>query len=168
MARAVSRRRLLLGSVALASSLGLERTALAGGPELLVVVNPANNARLSGSDIEQIYRSTRRFWSDGKPIVAFNFLPGTAERVAFDRAVLGLEPAQVSRYWIDRKIRGGDPPPRSVPNAPLIARLVAQLGNGIGYVPSSLATSEVRVVARIRGRELLTGRTIFQSYVEKA
>lgn len=154
-AQALSRRGLLLGGMAGSATLVVGQARAADALELAVVVNAANSERLTAADIEQIYRSSRRFWPGGKPIVAFNLVPGSPERVAFDRAVLRLEPEAVSRYWIDRKIRGGEPAPRAVPNAALVPRLVTQLANGIGYVPASLVVSGLRVVGRVRARDLL-------------
>ena len=46
-------------------------------------------------------------------------LPRTVDRVGFDQVVLKMDPDAVGRFWIDRKIRGGSGPPRTVfPGAP--------------------------------------------------
>ncbi len=115
-----------------------------------MIVNVRNQRSLTPAELEAIFRSSRRHWQDGGPIVAFNLPPGSPERAAFDRAVLQLSPEEVARYWIDRRIRGGDPPPRGVSNASLVLRLVAQLPTGIAYVPATLVRDGVRTVAWVR------------------
>ena len=84
----------------------LGRTALADGKKLLVVV-------AKGSPVTNITRSDlkRAFTGDsvsagGKPLVPFNASPGTPERTGFDKAVLGMSPDEVGRFWVDRKVRG--------------------------------------------------------------
>jgi hypothetical protein len=47
--------------------------------------------------------------------------------------VLGLEPDDVARFWIDQRIRGQAGAPRAIPVAMLI-RVVPQLPGAIGYV----------------------------------
>ncbi len=145
-----SKRRILLGGAALAATLASGSIAEAG-TDLVLIVHRENTQRLSAVDIANIFRTTRRHWPGGETIVAFNLAPGSSERVNFDRVALGLEPDAASRYWIDRKIRGGQPPPRVVPNSLLVARLVAELRGGVGYAPEALLPQGVRVVARVRG-----------------
>jgi ABC-type phosphate transport system substrate-binding protein len=146
----------------MASALTFGQVALAEDADLALIVNRANKEHLTTTDIEQIFRSSRRFWSGGKPITALNLAAGSPERVAFDRAVLRLEPDDVGRFWIDRKIRGGEPPPHTVPNTSLVAALVTQLENAIGYVPIPLVSAGVRVVARIRGRDVQIAAHLLQ------
>lgn len=149
-----SRRQFLLAGASVASTLSIGSLAEAA-VELVVIVHPDNTQSVSPSDIEAIFRTTLRHWPGGGGIVAFNLVPGSEERVSFDRAALRLTPEQVSRYWIDRRIRGGQPPPRAVSSPLLAVRLVRELRNAIGYVPASLAPSGVRMIARVRGPALV-------------
>jgi hypothetical protein len=63
---------------------------------------------------------------------------------------LGFNPDAVARFWVDRKIRGGEPPPRTIMDALTMARVVEHLEGAIGYVPIALVTEKVRIVARVR------------------
>ncbi len=139
-------------------TVGASAPALAGSGDLAVIVHANNHASLLPSEIEAIFRATKRHWANGDPIVPFNLVPQTAERTLFDQTVLGLSPAAVARYWIDRKIRGGAPPPRAVPNAGIALRVVASLATSIAYVPPDLLTSDVRAVALIRNGALASAR----------
>lgn len=143
----ILRRNLVLGAPLLVLSPTVARAA---ADDLVVIVHKTSDVRsLSRDELEAIFTTRRRYWSGSRKIIAFNLLPKTTERVNFDRAVLRLEPPQVSQLWIDRKIRGGAAPPRSVPDGQLLLRLVAGLPDSIGYVPAALASADVHVVARV-------------------
>jgi len=71
---------------------------------------------------------------DGVRLAPFNRPPQSLDRVAFDRLVLGLSPDDVSRFWIDRRIRGQGRPPRVCEDPSLLARLVIRLPGAIAYV----------------------------------
>ena len=157
MSRVFSRRELFaLGAgAALASPLWPRRSAAAVA-ELAVIVHPSNAAQPSPDDVADIFRTVMRTWPGGQPIAAFELPPNTEERVFFDRAVLRLEPDDVAHFWIDRRIRGGAPPPHQAPDAMILARVVAKMPNAIGYVPPQLVDETVRVVARVRARGVVT------------
>src|SRR5687767_5118296 len=95
----------------------LRHPAHAESKKLVVVV-------AKGSPVTNIARSDlkRAFTGDsvsagGKTLVPFNAQPNTPERSGFDKAVLGMTPDEVGRYWIDRKVRGQSAAPRSLPSA---------------------------------------------------
>ena len=73
----------------------------------------------------------------GLRLVALNQPPGAPARVAFDRALLGLEPEAVARFWIDQRIRGQGSAPRGVPTVALLLRVLAQLPGGLSYMRRS-------------------------------
>jgi hypothetical protein len=96
-----------------------------------------------------IFTTRQQTWSRGARIVPFNFPAKHPSRVAFDQKILGMGPDQIARYWIDRRVRGGKSPPKQVSSGALIVRLVDKLEGAIGYVPESIVTGNVRVVAKI-------------------
>jgi len=61
----------------------------------------------------------------------------------------------VERYWLDSKIRSGTGSPRKLAGPAAVVRFVANDATGIGYVPSAEVGSSVKVVARIRGGQVL-------------
>jgi len=142
-------RRTFLEVVALAGVIGLCRHAVAA-PRLVIVVNPKNPVRsLGAGEIEAIFTTRRLDWPGGSRIVAFNFPPRHATREEFDRRALHLEPDEVARFWIDRRVRGGHPPPRQIPDARTMLRVVASLETAVGYVASGQADGSVRTIAEI-------------------
>ncbi len=120
-----------------------------GAEPLVLIVHKTNTDNPSDADLAAMFTTRRQSWNGGKRVVPFNFPAKHDVRVAFDRAVLSMEPDDVARYWIDRRIRGGNPPPKQVNSASLIVRLVERLDGAVGYVPESAADSSVRIVRRL-------------------
>lgn len=112
--------------------------------------------RLGRSDLEAIFTTRRRFWKDSQRLVPFNLPPGSPIRVEFDRAVLLRSPGEVGRFWVNRRIRGGERPPRHIHNPAFMVRVVSHLPGSIGYVPARYVNDSVRVIARIRNGRVYT------------
>jgi len=122
----------------------------AAAPRLVVVVHPRNPVKtLEIGELEAIFTTRKLDWPHGDRIVAFNFPAQHAVRVAFDRAALHMEPAEVARFWIDRRIRGGHPPPKSVPDAKTMIRVVGSYQAAVGYVLREDLDGSVRAVAEV-------------------
>ena len=65
----------------------------------------------------------------------------------FENRVLGMSSDEVSRYWIDRKIRGQGVPPKVVSPADLLQKVVSRLGHSVAYVRVGHVLPDVRVGA---------------------
>lgn len=136
-------RRVLLSGASLLLVSGFVSSARA--EELVVVVHPDNAENPTRAQLAAMFTTRMQSWNNGGRVVPLNFPPRHELRVNFDRSVLQMSPDEVARYWIDRKIRGGNPPPKSIENPQLICRLVAKLPGSVGYVPRSVAAG-VRIV----------------------
>lgn len=130
--------------------------ATAGEEDLVVIVNPANPAiMLARDELRPIFQTTRLAWPDGTRAEPLNLPDEVEARRTFDRAVLGLDPDRVSRYWVDRKIRGGERPPRRLTATSAVVRNVAADKGAVGYVPEREANATVKIVARIQDGKLV-------------
>lgn len=128
----------------------------ASDPSLAVIVHPDVDVRqLNDVELEAIFLTDRRYWSGTKSIIPFNEPPRSDHRVLFDRVVLRMDPDTIARFWLDRRVRSGNPPPRQAPDSMTVTRLVAKLPGAIGYAPESMVTHDVRVVARIKNGKVL-------------
>ena len=142
-------RRTFLGALSFAGALCLVKSARAGS-KLVVIVHADNPVqRLGGGDIEAFFTTRKLDWPGGKRVVPFNFPARNPVREAFDRDALHLDPDEAARYWIDRRVRGGHPPPRQVPDCHTMVRVVASLDTAIGYALKEDVTSDVRIVAEV-------------------
>lgn len=118
----------------------------------IVVAKDSPLRQLSIKDLRNLYKGDALTGPDGKRLIPLGRPAGSLERVAFDRAVLGMSPDLSAAYWIDRKIRGQSGPPRSIESAELLLRVTAKLEGAVGYVRVSGLTDWVRSV-RIEGTD---------------
>jgi hypothetical protein len=121
--------------------------ANADGKKLVVVVAKGSSVtNISRSDLKRCFTGETVSAGD-KTLVPFNAAPNTPERSGFDKAVLGMSPDEVGRFWVDRKVRGQSAAPRSLPSAAHIAKVAAKFPGAIGYLPADQMTSDIQAVA---------------------
>ena len=141
-------RRLAVLSFLLLLSHAAELPAEPAGLRLAVIVHPDRIAQLSREDVVQIYLEKRRFWGDGKPIVALNREAGSAERDRFSRSVLKRNDAELETYWNQRYFEGVFPP-ATLSSDIAVRRYVAADRDAIGYIKLENVDSSVRVALRL-------------------
>jgi hypothetical protein len=107
---------------------------------------------LSLNQLKRLYLGDAIQGPGGEKLLALNRDPKSAERIGFDRSVLGMSPEAVARYWIDRKIRGQSGAPRAVDPGPVVERVVARLPGALAYVRAKEVGAEVKVL-RIDGKK---------------
>lgn len=136
------RRVLIAATLALGFSLAFSASApRAAAPpsstELVVVVGAQSPLRdISRSALRRAYLGDVTE-DHGVRLVPLNQPPGSPARVSFDRALLGLPPEAIARFWIDQRIRGQGSAPRAIPTVSLLLRVLAQLPGGISYLRRS-------------------------------
>lgn len=84
--------------------------------------------------------------ASGKKLIPINHPLEAPLRVVFDRAVLGLAPDAVGRFWVDRRIRGQGAPPTTAATPELAVRIVASLPGAISYATQGMLSSKVKAV----------------------
>lgn len=153
----IDRRRLLLALGVALPSLGslpiIERTARAAERVTLAVFVAKDSSlqNLKMTELRRIFTNADDSGFSGQRRVPFNHTARSSDRVGFDQTVLRMSPEEVSRFWIDRKIRGLPGPPRAVDSLSQLLRLVSHTSAGIGYARPSQVTNDVRVI-RIDGK----------------
>jgi ABC-type phosphate transport system substrate-binding protein len=141
-----------LASIAMLVLAGMPQHARSAPPTTEIFVITHMSVPVSALDADElaaIFRLSKQHWGNGQRILAFNYAPNTELRETFDRQVLQMEPSRISRYWLDRMIRGESEVPRKVSTPDLMAKVIAKLPGSIGYVPRDQISKEVRVVARV-------------------
>jgi hypothetical protein len=153
-----SRRGALLLVLGLAPSLFCalprgERAAHAAQPVVLAVFVAKDSAiqNLKMTELRRVFTNADDSGFSGQRSVPFNHTAHSADRIGFDQTVLRMNPEEVSRFWIDRKIRGLPGPPRAVDSLSQLLHLVNRTAGGIGYARPQQITSEVRVI-RVDGK----------------
>jgi ABC-type phosphate transport system substrate-binding protein len=117
---------------------------------IVVIANKATTVRsMSRDDLRPLFQTKKTTWPDGSAARPFNLPESDHLRQGFDAAVLGLDPDRVARYWIDRKIRGGERPPQTAPSGPVMVKVVSKTPGAIGYVAAAAVDASVVVVAKV-------------------
>ena len=127
-----------------------------GDPILVIANKSVSSTKISRDELRPIFQTKKDTWPDGTPARPFNLPEGDTIRQGFDAAVLGLDPDRVARYWIDRKIRGGDRPPQTAPSSAVMVKVVSKTAGALGYVEAAAADSSVKVVAKIVDGQVVT------------
>jgi ABC-type phosphate transport system substrate-binding protein len=139
----------------LATLLGWPSGSDAAAPGIAVIVNKDNARRaLNRDELRAIFQTKKTNWDGGSHILPLNLPSDSDARARFDEVVLGMSRDEVARYWIDRKIRGGERPPKRIPSPKLVLAVVEKKLEAIGYVHEDQVHSGVRIVARIKGNQV--------------
>ena len=118
----------------------------ADSKKLVVVVGKgAGLTNISRGDLKRCFLG-ESVNGGGKTLVPFNAATATPERTGFDKAVLGMSPDEVGRFWVDRKVRGQGGAPRSLPSAAHIAKVAAKFPGAIAYLPEDQLTTDIQPV----------------------
>lgn len=144
----------LAGTLAAALLALAPRPVRAGNGDVALAIIVAPNSKLTNiavADLRRVFESERLTDPDGNRLIALNHPPKTVDRVGFDQVVLGRDPEETGRFWIDRKIRGGSGPPRTVESLATLRRVVEKLPGAIGYIRPAQLSSEVRAI-RVDGK----------------
>jgi hypothetical protein len=122
----------------------VERTARAAERVTLVVFVAKDSSvkNLKMTELRRIFTNADDSGFSGKRSIPFNHTARSNDRIGFDRTVLRMTPEEVSRFWIDRKIRGLPGPPRAVDSLSQLVRLVSRTSSGMGYVRLNQLTKE--------------------------
>jgi len=89
---------------------------------------------ISLGTLRRVFRSEQVTDPGGVRLVGFNHPSGSRARELFDRVVLGMDPDQVARYWVDQRIRGSARPPRTVATVALLKEVINRYPGAVGYL----------------------------------
>jgi len=115
-------------------------------PMVLIIAASTAVSNLDAATLRRAYEGYPVDYASGKRLIPFNAPSGTPARVRFDRALLGLEPDEMARFWVDQRIRGISQQPRTVTPEALAVRVVASLPGAVAYVSPAAVNATVRVV----------------------
>jgi ABC-type phosphate transport system substrate-binding protein len=137
--------------------LPLQSSAGDSQDSIVVIANKSvGPAKISRDDLRPIFQTKKDTWPDGSSAKPFNLPDSNKVRQGFDAAVLGLDPDRVARYWIDRKIRGGERPPQTAPSSAVMVKVISKTPGGVGYVEAAAVDASVKVIAKIVDGQVVT------------
>jgi len=115
-------------------------------PLAVVVARTSPIEGLSLFELKKLYLGSNLQAPGGERILAFHQMSDAPDRSAFEHHVTGMEPEQLARYWIDRKIRGDGGAPRVVGSVELLQSVVSRMTHSIGYVRWNQVGPELRPI----------------------
>ncbi len=130
-----------------------ERSAKAADRVVLAIIVSKDSSvqELKMNELKRVFTNADDSAFSGQRSIPFNHTARSTDRVGFDETVLHMNPDEVSRFWIDRKIRGLPGPPRAVDSLSQLLHLVSHNTGGISYARPNQVTNEVRVI-RVDGK----------------
>jgi hypothetical protein len=115
-------------------------------PLAVVVAKGSKVTGMSRADLRRTFTGTT-VTAGGQRLVPFNYMPGAAERLTFDREILGMSAAEAGQFWVNRKVRGESSAPRALPSVTHVAKVVARFPGAIGYLPLDRVGPELQIVS---------------------
>jgi hypothetical protein len=141
------RRVFLQSSLAiLLPGLRVERAGAAGLLLVPIVASSSAMTDISLGTLRRVFLSEPVSGPGGLRLVGFNQPAGSRARETFDRVVLGMDPDQVARYWVDQRIRGGVRPPRQVNSVSLLRQVISRFPGAVGYLSPADLDASVRAL----------------------
>lgn len=108
-----------------------------------VIVNSTNAVAGSDAELKQMVRlvflKQVQEWSNGEKAKAFNHKNDKVYTL-FVEKVLGMNREKIEQYWLGKKQKTGETPPRLGPER-LLSKLVAKSPGGVSYMLKSTAES---------------------------
>jgi ABC-type phosphate transport system substrate-binding protein len=120
-------------------------SSLISGAEYSVVISKkAPISTLTIGQVRDIYLQKRHTVGDQK-IIPINLVGQEPSRIAFENAVLGMSRDRLNAYWIKQHFQGNSPP-ITLPSNESIKAFVQNVEGAIGYIPSSMVDSSIKVI----------------------
>jgi len=116
--------------------------------EVAVIVNSANAAAISDSDLSRLFLGKLKQFSSGNKAIPVNQKFGSNVRKEFEQKVLKKSSRQVKAYWSKRLFSGKGKPPKELSSDQDIISQVASDKNAIGYVDASKVDGSVKILRK--------------------
>lgn len=114
--------------------------------DIAVVVNPANESKISIKDVKRIFLDQKKVFAGGIAVHPVDQLQDSLIRRVFTKKILKKSEKQMRVYWAKHKFNGGGSPPPVHENDDEVKRFVAMTVGGIGYIGVENVDKSVKVV----------------------
>jgi len=127
-------------------SILLSFVSLQASAAIAVIVHPSNADNIDKKAIENIYLGKTKSFPGGEQAVPVNMDASQSTKETFDTTVVGKSSSQLKSYWSKKVFTGKGTPPKEVPNAEDMIKLISSNPNMIGYIDSSAVNDTVKVI----------------------
>ena len=128
-------------------------SAQAGPGDLAIVAHPDTPiAQLTTTELRQLLKGERQYWSPDLPVVLFVRAPTSMERSAVLDGIYQMTEPQFKQYWIAKTFRAESASsPKNLRSNELTQQFVASTAGAIGFMAANDVKPGVKVL-RIDGR----------------
>ncbi len=132
--------------VFLLAGFSLAGTALAQGSLVVIANESVPVDSIDSSQATQIFLKQIKTWPNGQPIQPIDIREGSPLRAEFYGRVTGRSPGQLRAYWARQAFTGMGFPPREVPTAEEVSRVVSSTPGAIGYIDRENVAEDAKVL----------------------
>jgi ABC-type phosphate transport system substrate-binding protein len=124
-----------------------------GAGDLAIVAHPGTPvSQLSFTELRQVLKGERQYWTPDLPVVLFVRAPTSAERSAVLDVIYQMSEPQFKQYWIAKQFRAESATsPKNMRSNDLTQQFVASTPGAIGFMAANDVKPGVKVL-RIEGR----------------
>lgn len=115
-----------------------------GAQYSVIISKQAEVNALTAQQIRDIFLQKRHSLGNQK-VIPLNLVGQEPSRIAFETDVLGMGRDRLNTYWVKQHFQGVTPP-ITQPSHESIKAFVQNVEGAIGYIPSSMADSSVKVI----------------------
>lgn len=119
-------------------------STLFGAQYSIIVSKKVSLSSISVEQIRDIYLQKRHSIGEQK-IIPLNLVGQEPSRMAFETTVIGMGRDRLNAYWVKQHFQGNTPP-ITQPSHESIKAFVQNVEGAIGYIPSSMVDSSVKVI----------------------
>lgn len=110
----------------------------------VIVSKKISLSAVTSQQVRDIYLQKRHTIGD-HTIIPVNLVGQNELRSAFESSVLGMDRNRLNAYWIKQHFQGNTPP-LTQPSVESVKLFVQNVDGAMGYIPSSMVDSGVKVV----------------------
>jgi ABC-type phosphate transport system substrate-binding protein len=116
--------------------------------DIVVIVNPKNDATLNAEQVSALYLGTAVTFSDGAAVALVDQQESSGIRGEFYQKATGRSVAQVKATWARITFTGKGTPPKELKSDAEVKAFVASNPKAIGYINSSAVDSSIKVAVK--------------------
>lgn len=124
--------------------IGLLYGALYASEYSIIVSKKVSLSDATSQQIRDIFLMKRHAIGNQK-VIPLNLIGQDASRIAFENEILKMDRERLNTYWVKQHFQG-IAPPITQPSHESIKTFVQNVEGSIGYIPSSMVDSSVKVI----------------------
>lgn len=130
------------------SALTISSVSAQGAGDLAIVTHPGTPvSQLTFTELRQVLKGDKQYWSPDLPVVLFVRAPTSAERSAVLDVIYQMSEPQFKQYWIAKQFRAESATsPKNMRSNELTQQFVSSTAGAIGFMAAADVKPGVKVL----------------------